>query len=66
MISLAEGLDRVSAPQAARILRRTPGSPQRTEIAVNVKKVLRGQAEDIPLRPQDILFIPASATKSST
>ncbi len=64
-LSLAEGLDRVSAPQAAKILRQTPGAPQRTEIAVNVKKILQGQANDVPMQPQDILFIPTSAARNA-
>jgi polysaccharide export outer membrane protein len=65
-LSLAEGLDRVSAPQAAKILRQTPDGGQRTEIAVNVKKILEGKAGDVALQPQDILFIPASAAKAAS
>jgi len=65
-LSLAEGLDRVSAPQAAKILRQPPEGGQRVEIAVNVKKILEGKADDVTLQPQDILFIPASATKAAS
>jgi len=56
----------VSAPQAAKILRPTSGGGQRMEIAVNVKKILEGKADDVPLQPQDILLIPVTATKSAT
>jgi len=65
-LALAEGLDRVSAPQAAKILRQPAEGGQRVEIAVNVKKILEGKAPDVPLQAQDILFIPASAAKAAT
>jgi polysaccharide export outer membrane protein len=65
-LALAEGLEKVSAPQAARILRQPPGGGQRVEIAVNVKHILEGKAPDIPLQAQDILFIPISAAKAAT
>jgi polysaccharide biosynthesis/export protein len=64
-LSLAEGLERTSAPQHAKILRQAPGSPQRVEIAVNVKRILAGKAEDVALQAQDILFIPTSAAKNA-
>jgi len=65
-LALAEGLEKVSAPQAARILRQPPGAAQRVEIAVNVKKILEGKADDVPLQPQDILFIPINAAKAAS
>jgi len=64
-LAMAEGLDRVSAPQAAKILRQAPGGGQRTEIAVNVKKILEGKADDVAMQPQDILFVPVNAAKSA-
>lgn len=65
-LALAEGLDRVAAPQAARILRQPTGGGQRIELAVNVRKILEGKADDVALQPQDILFIPASASKAAS
>jgi hypothetical protein len=64
---LAEGLDARAAPKKARILRRGNGTvPQRTEVAVDVQKLLAGKAEDLTLLPNDILFIPSSAAKAIT
>ncbi len=64
-LSLAEGMDRAAAPQNARILRDTSGRADRQEIAVDVRKILAGQERDVPLRGNDILFIPNSAAKSA-
>ncbi len=64
VISLAEGFNNVAAPANARILRSVPGSPNRTEIPINLKLLMAGKAPDVPLRGDDILFIPTSAAKS--
>lgn len=65
-ISMAEGLERTAASTKAMILRGGSTSPNRTEIAVNVKSILEGKAPDVPLLANDILFIPNSAAKSAT
>ena len=65
-LAMAEGMERTAAPRAARILRSTEGSESRTEIAVDISKMLAGQITDAPLLPNDILFIPNSAMKSAT
>jgi polysaccharide export outer membrane protein len=64
-LSMAEGLDPQAAPKHSRILRRgsEPGA-ERTEIAVDVQKIMTGKAQDILLLPNDILFVPSSAAKS--
>jgi polysaccharide export outer membrane protein len=64
-LSLAEGIERTAAPQDARILRGSDGSAGRRGIPVDVKKVLEGKQPDVPLRGNDILFIPNSAAKSA-
>lgn len=64
-LALAEGLDRTAAAQNARILRSTQNSPNRTEIPIDIKKILAGTAADVPLKADDILFIPASRAKSA-
>ena len=64
VMSLAEGLDRNASPQDAKIMRSVPGSSDRTEIPVDLKKILAGKGADVPLRADDILFIPTSATKN--
>jgi polysaccharide export outer membrane protein len=62
-ISLAEGLERTAAPQQAKILRLTPGATRRTETLVNLDQISSGKAEDVPLRQDDILFVPDSKGK---
>jgi polysaccharide export outer membrane protein len=63
-LALAEGLDLHAAPERGRILRRENGSD--LQVPVNLKKILAGKAEDLTLRPNDILFVPNSATKAIT
>lgn len=62
-LSLAGGLVRSAAAQNTRILRpATPGAT-RNEIIVDVKKILAGKSNDVPLQADDILFIPTSTPK---
>lgn len=63
-VSLAEGLDKVSRASHARILRQSEPGAERTEIAVNVQRILEGRDKDVPLEANDILFIPNNAAKS--
>jgi polysaccharide export outer membrane protein len=65
-LSLAEGLDRFAAPKKAKIMRAVPGSETRTEIAVDLNRIVTGKGPDVPLRAEDILFIPVNAAKSAT
>jgi polysaccharide export outer membrane protein len=62
VLSLAGGLERTAAATKSKILR-ADGS-NRTEIAVDAKKILAGKAKDIDLLPEDILFIPGSNAKN--
>ncbi|MBI1896283.1 MAG: polysaccharide biosynthesis/export family protein [Acidobacteria bacterium] len=64
-LSLAEGLDRVASPKSARILRPVAGSEARREIPVDLKQILAGRSQDLPLRANDILFVPVSGAKSA-
>jgi polysaccharide export outer membrane protein len=62
-LSLAEGLDRTAAPQKARVIRR--GGPNGDDdLPVDVSKILAGKAKDLPLRANDVLFIPNNLSKS--
>jgi polysaccharide export outer membrane protein len=63
-LSLAEGMDSTAAGQNAKILRKPEPGAERTEIAVNVKKILSNQAPDVPLQADDILFIPNNTARS--
>ncbi|HXR79009.1 MAG TPA: polysaccharide biosynthesis/export family protein [Bryobacteraceae bacterium] len=61
-ISLAEGLNGTADSAHARILRST-GAGQHAEEPFDVRKLLAGKTQDVPLRADDILFIPSSTTK---
>jgi polysaccharide biosynthesis/export protein len=63
-LSLAGGLGRTAAPKGGRIIRPSKQNAQeRQEIAVDLKKILSGKAPDMPLYPEDILFVPDSMSK---
>lgn len=67
VVSLAEGLEQVAGAKNARILRQSsiPGA-QRSELPVNVARILDGRDRDIELQANDILFIPTSVAKSAS
>lgn len=62
-LALAEGLGTTPSPKDSKILRTVPGVTERKEIPVDLKKIMGGKAEDIALRPNDILFVPTSNGK---
>jgi len=64
-LSLAGGLDKDASPGHARILRPSPGVKSRNEIPIDLKKIMSGQAQDVPLQSEDILFIPSSTPKKA-
>jgi polysaccharide export outer membrane protein len=64
-LALAGGLAPQAAGQNARILSSEKGSATRVDVPVNVKNILAGKAQDVPLRADDILFIPTSASKKA-
>jgi polysaccharide export outer membrane protein len=66
VLSLAEGFSSLAAPANARILRIVPGSSNRAEIPLNLKKLMAGKEPDVPLKADDILFVPTSAAKTIT
>jgi polysaccharide export outer membrane protein len=65
VLSLAEGLDRFAAPQNAKIMRAVPNNGTRIEIPVDLKKLIAGKGADMPLKADDILFIPNSPGKAA-
>lgn len=66
VLSLAGGLTTTAANNRAAILRSVPGSPDQTQIPVNLKRIMAGKAPDITLQANDILFVPNSAVKTIT
>jgi polysaccharide export outer membrane protein len=64
-LALAEGPTRTSAKSQARIIRTEQKTGQRTEMAVDLGKILAGKAPDPQLRPKDIVFVPNSGSRSA-
>ena len=64
-LASAEGLGPTPAPQNATIVRFVDGNAQRKEIPVDLRKIQDGKAEDIAMRPNDILYVPQSGPKKA-
>jgi len=64
-VALAEGLTRTAARSRARIMRTDEATGTRTEIPINLDKILAGGLTDPILRPKDIVFVPNSTGKSA-
>ena len=62
-LASAEGYGETPAPQNARVVRLVPGTSDRKEIPVDLTKIQNGKAEDIGMRPNDILVVPPSGPK---
>jgi len=62
-LALAGGANRTAKLNDSRILRKSNGPNGITETKVQLKKMLEAKAPDIPLEPNDILFIPLSGAK---
>src|SRR5213596_1700718 len=64
VLALAGGLNSTAKRDHAVIVRKdTQG--QQHEVAVDLKKVMARQAEDVQLQPSDILYVPDSAAKKA-
>src|SRR6266481_4044769 len=64
LLSLAGGLDRAAKSDRAVIVRKDAGGQQR-EVAVDLKKVIKFDSEDVRLLPSDILYVPKSTAKQA-
>jgi polysaccharide export outer membrane protein len=65
-LAMAAGLERTAATKNARILRSsTSPDMKRTEVTVDLKRVLSGQDKDVPMEPEDILLVPGSKTRTA-
>jgi len=62
-VSSSGGMLRTAAISHARILRPVAGQEKRAEVAVDLKKIMAGQSEDIPLLAGDVLVVPGSNGK---
>jgi polysaccharide export outer membrane protein len=63
VVAAAGGPTHVASAGKTRLLRRSESGFQ--EQGVDLKKLLRGKAQDVPVRDQDILFVPSSAIKEA-
>lgn len=64
ILSLAGGLTRTAKSDKAVIVRKDDQGQQH-EVPIDLKKVLNRQAEDLQLRPSDVLYVPESAGKQA-
>jgi polysaccharide biosynthesis/export protein len=62
-LALAEGPTHTSAISRARIIRTDQVTGKRTEIPMNLGKIISGKTPDAFLQPKDIVFVPNSAAK---
>ena len=63
-IALSGGLTRDADVKGIRILRPVLNSNQRAEIPIDLKSILRGAANDFPILPNDVLFVPRSGSRA--
>ena len=64
LLSLAGGLDHAAKSDHAVIVRHDSNGQQH-EVEVDLRKVMKFEAEDVRLQPSDILYVPKSAAKQA-
>ena len=65
-LAMASGLEKTASTSKARILRAAAAADmKRTEIPINLQKVLEGKDQDVPMEPDDILLIPGSKARTA-
>ncbi len=62
-IAIAQGTNSTASLNNARVLRKNSKGVE--QIPVPLKQIMSAQATDIMLKPEDVLFVPTSATKSA-
>ena len=65
-ISMSGGLTRDADLEKARIMRPVLSSSKRAEIPLNLKQVLSGKSNDVPLLPNDLLYVPRNGNTVGT
>ncbi|MBL8227505.1 MAG: polysaccharide biosynthesis/export family protein [Bryobacterales bacterium] len=61
LLAISGGLGPNAAPEKAKILRPVLDTARRAEIPVDLRAVMSGRANDMPLLPNDVLVIPAKS-----
>jgi polysaccharide biosynthesis/export protein len=64
-VALAKGLTAFAKADAAVIMRMNPQTGQRDAIPVHLKKIEDRKADDVPMKSDDILYVPDSAGKKA-
>ena len=62
-LSFAEGPTSNASPRRARILRPIPGSVERAEVNIDLRKLMQGKIKDQELDANDILIVPDNSTR---
>ena len=63
-IAMSGGLSRDAAPAKARVLRPILNTARRADVPLNIKDIMNGKANDFPLLPNDILYVPNSSGRA--
>ncbi|HLG99542.1 MAG TPA: polysaccharide biosynthesis/export family protein [Bryobacteraceae bacterium] len=63
VLTMAGGFSRDALKGKVRILRPIVGTTRRAAIEVDVKRIFEGKDNDVPLLPNDILYVPRSYTR---
>src|SRR6185295_7385461 len=63
-IAMAGGVKQDTKKDKIRVLRQTPGSSSKQELIIDLTAIEKKRAEDPVLQPNDIIDVPASASKS--
>jgi len=64
-VALAHGLTSFAKANSSVIMRNNPLTGNRDELHVRLKDIEKHKAEDIPLKSNDVLYIPDSAGKKA-
>lgn len=64
-LALAHGLTTFAKPNAAVIMRDNPATGRRDSIPVHIKELEKNKTADIPLKSNDILYVPDSSGKKA-
>lgn len=65
-VSFSGGVLRTAKSQNARVLRKVDGEERRQEIDIDLKAIMNGKADDIPLMAGDIVIVPDSPGRRIT
>jgi polysaccharide export outer membrane protein len=65
LITMVGGFTKDAAPDKARVLRPVLNTSKRSEIPLDLKKIMAAKENDFPLQPNDVLYIPRSSSKKA-